>query len=95
MCGICGFAATSRQVGMGNYNMRSLSEDRQVTATFGPIRHTLSLDLQGTGGGRVTSDPAGIDCPDDCSEGYLDGTSVTLTATPAAGLCGARPSRSR
>jgi hypothetical protein len=32
--------------------------------------------------GRVTSDPAGINCGADCTEVYLDGTVVTLTAYP-------------
>ncbi|MET0887215.1 MAG: hypothetical protein ABWX92_12260 [Mycetocola sp.] len=35
------------------------------------------------GDGSVTSDPAGIDCPDDCEEGFATGTTVTLTAHPA------------
>jgi hypothetical protein len=33
----------------------------------------------------VSSNPAGIDCGLDCSESYGSGTSVTLTAAPAAG----------
>jgi len=32
--------------------------------------------------GTVTSDPAGINCGADCTEIYLDGTLVTLTAHP-------------
>ena len=39
----------------------------------------------GAGTGNVTSSPAGINCGVDCSEGYLYGTTVTLTASPAAG----------
>ena len=46
---------------------------------------TLSVQLTGTGGGSVSSDPSGIVCGADCSEVYLAGTSVTLTATPQAG----------
>ena len=34
---------------------------------------------------HVSSTPAGINCGTDCSESYNQGTSVTLTATPAAG----------
>ncbi len=33
----------------------------------------------------MTSTPTGINCGTDCSEAYTSGTSVTLTATPAAG----------
>jgi hypothetical protein len=32
--------------------------------------------------GRVTSDPAGINCGDDCASNYFVGTDVTLTAHP-------------
>jgi len=37
------------------------------------------------GSGTVASSPAGIDCGPDCSQLYLESTSVTLTATPAHG----------
>ena len=33
----------------------------------------------------MTSNPAGINCGSTCSHGYLPGTVVTLTATPASG----------
>jgi hypothetical protein len=46
---------------------------------------TLSVQLTGAGSGSVSSDPSGIACGADCSEVYLAGTSVTLTATPEAG----------
>ena len=38
-----------------------------------------------TGSGTVTSSPAGINCPSTCSAGFVQGTQVTLTATPADG----------
>ena len=47
--------------------------------------HTLSVMLAGDGSGTVTSDPSGIDCGPDCSEGFEAGTPVSLTATPEAG----------
>ena len=40
-------------------------------------------DRRDPGDGSVTSDPAGINCPDDCQEGFATGTTVTLTAHPA------------
>lgn len=43
---------------------------------------TLEVSLAGHGDGTVTSMPAGISCPGDCSEEYDPGTWVTLTATP-------------
>ena len=44
---------------------------------------TLTVALQGTGTGSVTSSPAGIDCGADCSQFYGGGTMVNLT--PVAG----------
>lgn len=57
-----------------------MSADRQVTARFGP-----QLTVAVSGQGRVTSSPAGISCASDCAETFAHGTSVTLTAAPAAG----------
>jgi len=45
----------------------------------------LTVNKTGTGSGKVTSSPAGIDCGATCSAGFVDGTSVTLTATPNPG----------
>jgi hypothetical protein len=46
---------------------------------------TLTVEVKGTGQGSVTSTPAGISCGADCSQTYVTGTSVTLTATPSQG----------
>ncbi|MDQ4039773.1 MAG: FG-GAP-like repeat-containing protein [Actinomycetota bacterium] len=54
-------------------------------AAAAPQAATLTVTKSGTGGGRVTSVPAGISCGTDCSETYPAGTVVTLTARPAAG----------
>ncbi len=45
---------------------------------------TLTATEAGTGSGTVTSDPAGINCPNACSASFAGGTVVTLTATPAS-----------
>ena len=45
----------------------------------------FTLAVARSGEGTVTSDPAGIDCGNDCSNDYQEGTAVTLTATPAEG----------
>ena len=54
-----------------------------------PLRATDSYSLAvakaGTDSGLVTSSPAGIDCGSHCSAVYTSGTSVSLTATAAAG----------
>ncbi len=60
----------------------TLDASQTVTATFSPV-FTLSV---GRGGkGTVTSNPAGINCGGTCSSKFVQGTSVTLSATPAAG----------
>src|SRR5215204_2555768 len=65
----------------GTYTV-SMTEARSVTATFVVITHQLSVPKDGAG--TVTSDPPGINCGTDCSENYVQGTSVTLTAAPGA-----------
>lgn len=55
-----------------------------VTARFELLR-TLSVGLSGGGSGTVTSSPAGIGCPGDCNEVYLNGTTIDLTAVADAG----------
>ncbi len=44
--------------------------------------HTLTVSKDGTGTGRVTSDPAGIDCGPTCTNVFAAGDTVILTANP-------------
>ncbi|MDT7041244.1 InlB B-repeat-containing protein [Candidatus Nitronereus thalassa] len=66
----------------GNNNTASTSTDNTVSFE---ILHTLTVNLAGTGGITINSTPNGIDCGSDCTEDYLEGTQVTLTATPSPG----------
>src|SRR5882724_5956183 len=45
----------------------------------------VALTVTRTGSGSASSSPAGISCGSTCSTTFATGTSVTLTATPAAG----------
>jgi uncharacterized repeat protein (TIGR02543 family) len=51
-----------------------------ITITDAVEAFSLTVSKTGSGSGTVTSDPAGIDCGEDCSESYNQGTLVTLTA---------------
>ncbi|RKZ71875.1 MAG: hypothetical protein DRR19_32315, partial [Candidatus Parabeggiatoa sp. nov. 1] len=48
-----------------------------------PSQVTLTINKTGTG--NVSSQPAGIDCGADCDQSYTSGTAIALTATPSAG----------
>ena len=67
--------------GTGNCNV-VLSQSQSVTASFGP---GVQLTILNSGGGTVTSTPAGANCSKNCIAGFPRGTKVTLTATPATG----------
>src|SRR5207237_9041682 len=53
----------------------------------GPPASSWRVDVALTGGGagRVTSTPAGIDCPGTCATAFPAGTAVSFAPTPAAG----------
>ncbi len=54
-------------------------------ATTQAATFTVAVSRAGSGGGTVSSSPAGIYCSSDCTENYPSGTVITLTATPASG----------
>src|SRR5258708_2826523 len=56
---------------------------QSVTATFTPILVTLIVNLSGSG--TVTSSPSGISCPGTCSALFNAGTTVNLYAAPSSG----------
>ncbi|PYR47170.1 MAG: hypothetical protein DMF95_17015, partial [Acidobacteria bacterium] len=48
------------------------------------VGSVLTITRAGQGSGTVTSSPLGINCGADCSERFVTGTVVTLTAQPSA-----------
>ena len=60
----------------------TMDQVRSVTATFGLVKRTLAISVNGPG--RVTSNPAGVACPPDCVKEFDHGVVVTLTPTPGA-----------
>ena len=68
----------------------TMDEARSVTATFAKEEVVepgiaLTVSLEGTGSGTVTSSPGLISCNPFCSDEFPKGTKVTLTASPTAG----------
>lgn len=63
----------------------TMSQNRSVTATFQPVVAVRTLTVSVTGPGAVSSSPPGIACPGDCTHDFVEGTAVTLTATPDPG----------
>ena len=60
----------------------TMTQALQVGASF-TAKPRLNVSVTGTGSGRVSSTPGGIDCGNDCTELFVPGTSVSLTATPS------------
>jgi hypothetical protein len=63
----------------------TLSQARAVTATFTVPSVALTAQVGGTAAGTVTSTPAGLTCNPTCTASFPQGSSVTLTASPASG----------
>lgn len=53
----------------------------EITAVFVLNQYQLTAAKAGNGLGKLTSAPTGIDCGNDCTEVYLHGSLVTLTAS--------------
>ena len=66
------------------YTTDPITADCTVAASFAINSYSLAVTKAGTGGGTVTSAPAGINCGSICSANYDYGSSVTLTASSAA-----------
>ncbi len=82
------FAGWSGGICAGTGPTCETTTNATVTATFNvapPTPFTVTVNKNGTGAGTVTSSPAGITCGGTCGAQFNQGTSVTITATPAAG----------
>ncbi len=61
------------------------NSESQSSSSSPSSSYTLTLNKAGTGLGQVSSTPIGIDCGDDCTASYTDGTQVSLMASPETG----------
>ena len=78
------FGAFSGACSGGSCALR-LSADTRVEAAFAAIpMFKVVVVAGGTGRGRVTSAPAGIDCPGTCEGSFAEGTALALSASPDA-----------
>jgi hypothetical protein len=60
----------------------TVNSDKTATATFNATAFTMSVSVTDDGNvsaQMVTSNPAGINCPGDCTEAFPVGTTVELT----------------
>jgi len=77
--GVCG--------GSGGCGLTMGSSPVSVTATFAPVAtNSVTVTITPTGGGTITSAPAGISCPGTCTANFTNGTPITLSETPNGGF---------
>jgi hypothetical protein len=69
----------------GSFNWNTRIATFSFPSCIGTTTFPLTVNVAGTGTGTVSSTPAGISCPGTCSASFAGGTSVTLTASAAAG----------
>ena len=68
----------------------SMVSAKQVLAVFesnytSPSHYNINISKIGSGFGKVTSSPSGIDCGNSCSANFNSASTVTLTASPESG----------
>ena len=69
-------------IGTGSFSITD-SKVRNMTLTLSPTTAALSVTKSGNGAGTISG--SGISCGTDCTENYIFGTSVTLSALTSAG----------
>ena len=79
------FTATSNATDTATSNSSLVKVDTEVKADGSGGTEMITVETLGLGRGKVTSDPAGVDCGSDCEGGFLKGAKVTFTATPESG----------
>lgn len=63
----------------------TMNGNRSCTATFTATAAAYTLSISKTGSGTVSSSDGGVNCGGACTQTYVAGTTVTLTASAASG----------
>jgi len=79
--GVCAGAASTCAIGAFEDKTMAVTARFERLSVFGTAG--LTVAVAGSGAGSIAG--PGITCPGDCSQSYIRGAKVTLTATPAAG----------
>ncbi len=80
-----GWAGAGSSCGRASTCSVKMDGARTVSASFSTTPQQWPLSVSVNGNGSVSSAPAGIQCGSDCSENYLSGTTVNLSAVAASG----------
>lgn len=83
--GLCAVGTASVLAGTGpwTWTCNGINGGTVASCSTTPYLYVLNVTIAGSGGGNVTSNPAGISCSSGiCSANFNSGSSVTLTATP-------------
>ena len=90
--GVATFTTNTLSLGSHSITAQYAGDASYAAVTSATLPFTVNIQLfaltvskSGPGPGSVVSSPAGIDCGSTCTASFANGTSVTLTATPAAG----------
>lgn len=87
-CAISGLSSEQEyRFTVSAYNVVGAGPSSDLSAPVTPLApppgtHTVTVDLQGSGTGSVTSNPAGISCGATCNALFTADSSVMLTPTP-------------
>ena len=78
-----GTITNSVKISAAQVDLVPANNDASQLTTVLPV-FSLTVTKAGTGTGSLWSTPAGVDCGNTCSQGFVGGTTVLLTATPSA-----------
>jgi hypothetical protein len=80
---VAGGTCTVARIGASDtWASNAIGQDCTVTASFSQMTFNLTLGMNGNGLGMISPSPTGTSCGTNCYT-YVDGTPVSITATPS------------